>query len=69
MEERLDDAINVLQRHAEGALQAMPNHPAGGIGPPPAHTGSSGMNVGPAFGTSGQYIDSHMVSFLYRTKR
>ncbi|XP_033624480.1 transcription factor 12-like isoform X1 [Asterias rubens] len=60
MEERLDDAINVLQRHAEGALQAMPNHPAGGIGPPPAHTGSSGMNVGPAFGTSGQYIDSHM---------
>ncbi|XP_022087135.1 transcription factor 12-like isoform X4 [Acanthaster planci] len=60
MEERLDDAINVLQRHAEGALQAMPNHPAGMV-PPPAHTGAAAaISVGPSFAPPGQYIDPHM---------
>ncbi len=53
MEERLDDAINVLQRHAEGpGMPGMPGMPGlGGTiisGAPPAHSAASslGSNVG-----------------------
>ena len=61
MEERLDDAINVLQRHAEGALQGMPNHPGGLVAPPTHPGGTAALNVGQSFGAPTQYIDSHMV--------
>ena len=66
MEERLDDAINVLQKHAEnpvpmglpvGAMGASSLMP--GAAP---HTGSGpmGANIS-SYAGHGQYLDSHMV--------
>ncbi|XP_072173568.1 transcription factor 12-like [Diadema setosum] len=65
MEERLDDAINVLQRHAQSSPMALPAGDmgsAGGLMPgtsPHPTSGPMGASISYS-GHGGQYIDSHM---------
>ena len=74
MEERLDDAINVLQKHAQSSvdlgLPVGPMGTSGGLmsGAAP-HSGSGPMGGANISSYTGQYLDSHMVShfklFIY----
>ncbi|XP_041458138.1 transcription factor 12-like isoform X3 [Lytechinus variegatus] len=67
MEERLDDAINVLQKHAQSSvdlgLPVGPMGSSGGLMPgATSHSGSGpmGANISSYAGHTGQYLDSHM---------